>query len=108
MLFRSHFVDLSNSLLSEGSSTLWTGRVLNPSWVRPLCGLVKFLTLVGSVHIVNFVKILTLVGSVYFRGLGSSTLWTYLVIYPCKVHPLCGLCLVTNPRRVRPLYGLSS
>ena len=69
-------------------------------------GLLKFFTLVGSVHIVDFVKFFTLVGSVHFHGLGPSTLWTYLVIYPCRVRPFCGLRLVTNPRRVRPLCGL--
>ena len=71
--------------------------------VRPLCGLkFKFLTLVGSVHVVDWS-----LDPLW----GSSTLWTYLSFLPLSgpsmlwtgvltlggVRPLCGLYLSFLP-----------
>ena len=51
-------------------------KIFNPSWVRPYGGPLKILTLVRSVHVMDFIR------------------------------PLRGLCLIFNHHRVRPFCGL--
>ena len=82
-----HFDNLLNSepiqrlvhLWNMYPSTLWFGLIVYSCGARPFWGL-KFLTLVGSVHLVDLCMSLTLVGSVQLcRLFGLS--W---------VRPLCG------------------
>ena len=110
-----HFDNLLNSepiqrsvhLWNMYPSTLWFGLIVYSCGARPFWGL-KFLTLVGSVHLVDLCMSLTLVGSVQLCRLfglswvrplcgheswppwGPSTLWTYVSFDPCWVRLLCG------------------
>ena len=75
-----HFVDLIiDNLL--GPSTLWI-LDLDPLWYpSTLWTYLIFLTLVGSVHVVDWSL---------DPSWGPSTLWTGVLIL-CEVRPLCGL-----------------
>ena len=103
-----HFVDLYKFVTLVGSvhfvdwgldpwwgpSTLWT-QVCDPGWVRPFCGLGS-LPLVGFVHFVDLYKFVTLVGSVHFMDwsrplVGSVHFMDLYKFDPSWVRPLCGL-----------------